>query len=128
MKWIQKIKSDLDNKIEQEAKEAQDPERVDFRSILNGKILISNAFFKLIPMLLFLIVIAIFYINNRFRYESYVRRQNEIKEIRNDLQTTHLVKMSKLMEISTRSSVIERLKEKGSTVCEPQTPPIVISK
>lgn len=129
MKFFNKIKVDLDKKIEKEEKEEKrNAEKLKIKSIVDGKILISSTFLKFTPLLIVLVLLSIFYINNRFDYEAKVKENNELKDIRNDLQTTELVKMSKLNEVSTRSAVIRKLREMNSDVEEPQAAPIVISE
>ena len=71
---------------------------------------------------------CIAYIKNRFSYEALVVKNNELKEIKTDLQTTGLVKMQQYKELSNRSAVIKKLAEMGSSVSEARTPPIVIEK
>ncbi len=132
MSFLNKIKADLDRKI---AKEKEIEKKVDtsrkksaWRGVLDGEVLISETFFKFLPLIIVFVFISIFYINNRFAYEAKVKNNNELKKTQIHLQTTELVKMSKLNEVSTRSAVIHKLKEIGSDVEEPSVAPIVISE
>lgn len=132
MSFLNKIKADLDRKI---AKEKEIEKKVDtsrkksaWRGVLDGEVLISETFFKFLPLIIVFVFISIFYINNRFAYEAKVKNNNELKKTQIHLQTTELVKMSKLNEVSTRSAVIHKLKEMDSRVAEPNVAPIVISE
>lgn len=132
MKLFDKIKAYLDRKIardEERAKKADKKRKKSaLRGVFDGEVLTSETFLKFLPLLLVLMLFSVFYINNRFVYEAKVKENNELKDIRNDLQTTELVKMSKLNEVSTRSAVIHKLKEMDSRVAEPNVAPIVISE
>lgn len=127
---LKKIKSELDQKIEKDAKDNNEQlvENFSLKSILDGRILVHKGFRRLLPMIVILFAISLVYINNRFAYEALVMRNNELKEEKTDLQTTGLVKIRQYKEVSTRSAVIKKLAEMGSSITEPQTPPIVIDK
>ncbi len=127
---FKKIKSELDQKIEKDAKDNNEQlvENFSLKSILDGRILVHKGFRRLLPMIVILFAISLVYINNRFAYEALVMRNNELKEEKTDLQTTGLVKIRQYKEVSTRSAVIKKLAEMGSSITEPQTPPIVIDK
>lgn len=127
---FKKIKSELDQKIEKDAKDNNEQlvENFSLKSILDGRILVHKGFRRLLPMIVILFAISLVYINNRFAYEALVMRNNELKEEKTDLQTTGLVKIRQYKEVSTRSAVIKKLSEMGSSITEPQTPPIVIDK
>ncbi len=127
---LKKIKSELDQKIEKDAKDNNEQlvENFSLKSILDGRILVHKGFRRLLPMIVVLFAISLVYINNRFAYEALVMRNNELKEEKTDLQTTGLVKIRQYKEVSTRSAVIKKLAEMGSSITEPQTPPIVIDK
>ncbi len=127
---LKKIKSELDQKIEKDAKDNNEQlvENFSLKSILDGRILVHKGFRRWLPMIVVLFAISLVYINNRFAYEALVMKNNELKEEKIDLQTTGLVKIRQYKEVSTRSAVIKKLSEMGSSITEPQTPPIVIDK
>lgn len=130
MNLFEKIKSDLDKKIEDDKLSANEKSAETFsvKSILDGRILLHSSFRRMIPLIVCLFILSIAYIKNRFSYEALVVKNNELKEIKTDLQTTGLVKMQQYKELSNRSAVIKKLAEMGSSVSEARTPPIVIEK
>ncbi|EFI16688.1 conserved hypothetical protein [Bacteroidetes oral taxon 274 str. F0058] len=130
MNLFKRIKSDLDKKIEDDKMSANEKSTETFsvKSILDGRILLHSGFRRMIPLIVCLFILSIAYIKNRFSYEALVVKNNELKEIKTDLQTTGLVKMQQYKELSNRSAVIKKLAEMGSSVSEARTPPIVIEK
>ena len=126
MKLFQKIKADIDEKIAQEKLNGEKnnfTEKFSIRSLIDGKILVNKSFRKFIPMIFLLLILALFYINNRFAYEGLVRKNNELKEQKADLENTKFVKIKEFTGVSTRSAISQKLKDLGSEVTEPQTPP-----
>lgn len=100
------------------------------RDFLDGSILIKNFMVKQLPYILFLTLIAVIYIANRYHAEKVYRKhlllQNEIKEMRAEAITT----ASDLMYISKQSQVIKMVEERGLEIEESKAPPkkIVVKK
>jgi len=100
------------------------------KDFIGGGFLTSENVIKQIPYVLFLLVIAIIYIGNRYQAEKIVREtialKNEVKELRAESITT----TSELMYISKQSEVAKLVKEKGLDLKEAVVPPkkIVVEK
>ena len=128
MSLLGNIKADLDRKREKDLVDGNEKPTDSFslKSIVDGRILINKGFRKFLPLIIILFILSLVYINNRFRYEALVKENNELKEVKLDLQTTELIKICQYKKVSSRSAVAQRLRELGSNLEEPQTPPIVI--
>jgi hypothetical protein len=81
---------------------------------------------KQLPFLIFLCIIGIIYIGNRYHAEKVVRdiasKQEEVKNLRAEEITT----ASELMKISRQSEVIRLIKEKNLGLEESTEPPAKI--
>lgn len=92
-----------------------------FHSVVDGSFLTRDAFLRLMPFLLFLLVLAILYISNIYYAEKTIREiedaRREIKEIRYE----YITSKSDLMSKSKRSEVARSLEEEG--IRESTVPP-----
>jgi len=93
------------------------------KDFIGGSFLTSENVIKQIPYVLFLSIIAIIYIGNRYQAEKIVREtivlKNEVKELRAEAITT----TSELMYISKQSEVAKLVEEKGLDLKEAVVPP-----
>ncbi|MCK5823032.1 MAG: hypothetical protein KAG95_03450 [Bacteroidales bacterium] len=100
------------------------------KDFIGGNFLTSENVIKQIPYVLFLSIIAIIYIGNRYEAEKILREtialKNEVKELRAESITT----TSELMYISKQSEVAKLVEEKGLDLKEAVVPPkkIIIEK
>lgn len=93
------------------------------RDILNGNILSKENVSGQIPYVLFLALLAVIYIGNRYRYEKLVRDgQNMQVEVKN-LRAESITMASQLMYISKQSQVSKLVQEKGLGLEESVVPP-----
>lgn len=93
------------------------------KDFLDGSILIKDFVVKQLPFIIFLTLLGIVYIGNRYHAEKVYRKhlllQNEIKELRAEAITT----ASDLMFISKQSQVIKMVEESGLNLVESKVPP-----
>ncbi|MDD2279840.1 MAG: FtsL-like putative cell division protein [Bacteroidales bacterium] len=93
------------------------------RDIINGNILNKENVTSQIPYILFLAVLAIFYIGNRYKYEKLIRSEQTLQiEVKN-LRAESITTASQLMFISKQSQVSRLVKERGLGLEESVTPP-----
>ena len=93
------------------------------RDILNGNILSKENVSGQIPYILFLALLAVIYIGNRYKYEKLVRDgQNMQVEVKN-LRAESITMASQLMYISKQSQVSRLVQEKGLGLEESVVPP-----
>ncbi len=96
------------------------------KEIIDGSLLTRDSVINQLPFILFIVVLAIIYIGNRYNAEKIIREtstiQNEIKDLRSEAITIS----SELMYISKQSEVEKLIKSKNINLVESAQPPIVI--
>lgn len=103
---------------------------LNFKQFISGSILAQDAIKKHVWYILFVVFLAVIYINNKYKTEKImidiISLQKEVKELR-DRSTTYA---SDLMSISRESEVIRMVDEKKVGLYELKMPPekIVIKK
>jgi len=114
-----------DKKPETGKKQKEKPSNI-LKGILDGSLLTNTNVVKQVPYIIFLCILALIYISNRFHAEKVVREkdalQKEIKEMHSEAITT----ASELMKLSRQSEVSKLVREKGLNLVESTTPPIKI--
>lgn len=114
----------------QEPKAPKDSKKGSVRDFLDGSILIKDFMVKQLPFIIFITVLAIIYIGNRYHAEKVYRKhlliQNELKEMRAEAITT----ASELMFMSKQSMVVRLVEEEGLNIKEAKVPPkrIIVKK
>jgi hypothetical protein len=115
----------IDQKIEK-----KEHKNISFRGILDGSLLAKKEVAKQLPFIIFLTLLGIIYIANRYHAERVSREvlslQEEVKELRAESITT----ASELMFISKQSEVSKLVEQRGLGLKESLEPPkkIVIEK
>ncbi|HNZ61974.1 MAG TPA: FtsL-like putative cell division protein [Paludibacteraceae bacterium] len=97
-----------------------------FRDILNGNIFTKRFFIKQIGLLVMIVGLFIFYIGNRYEYESELTYQNKLKKEVQDKKYESLSISAELMQVSRQSNVEKMLKERGIELHEPVSPLVVL--
>ena len=96
------------------------------KDFIDGSILTKTEVVQQLPFIIFLVVLGIFYISNRYRservYRDMVGLEKELKELRFEAITT----ASDLMYMSKQSEVVKRVKSEGLELIEATEPPIKI--
>ncbi len=96
------------------------------KDFIDGSILTKTEVVQQLPFIIFLVVLGIFYISNRYRselvYRDMVSLEKELKELRFEAITT----ASDLMFMSKQSEVVKRVKKEGLDLIESTEPPIII--
>jgi len=96
------------------------------KDFIDGSILTKTEVVQQLPFIIFLVVLGIFYISNRYRservYRDMVSLEKELKELRFEAITT----ASDLMYMSKQSEVVKRVKKEGLKLIEATEPPIKI--
>jgi len=121
MKKIFQIK-DFDNYNE----EIRELKGVSFKDVVNGKLVSQKIFGKQLKYIVFLVILAFFYIRNHYKVENLQRElytlNKEVKELRYEALTTS----AELMSMSKPSEVLEKVKKQGITLEELDEPPRVL--
>lgn len=99
-------------KSKEEVKQKKVKRKASFRDFIDGSILTRDYVIEQIPFLLFLALIAMGYIANKYNSEKIIREtlsiQNELKE----LKCEKIAVQSELMSISKQSEIAKLIDEK----------------
>jgi hypothetical protein len=93
------------------------------KGVLDGSVLTNEWFVKQLPYIIFLVVLAFFYIGNRYHAERIVRKNNDLQKEINDLRAESITIAAELMLISKQSEVARQVKERGLDLEESLVPP-----
>lgn len=109
--------------IDEKPKVKEQPRRGLLKDFLDGTLLTRENVVRQLPFVLFLTVLAVIYIGNRYHAEKVIRRtlalQSELKELRSE----EITKASALMYLSKQSEVARMVDNKGLELNESTQPP-----
>src|SRR6056297_611751 len=95
-----------------------------FRDVLDGSMLTKEVVVRQLPFIIFLAVLALIYITNRYHAEKvFVMTEETRKEIK-ELRSEKISVQSELMRKSRQQQVLKQLKEHGSELDFADEPPI----
>ena len=97
-----------------------------FKTIIEGSFFTSKTFIKNIPFILFLAVLALFYITNRNQAEKRLNKINDTKELVRELRASSITIASELMILSMQTNVYDEVKKRNLKLIEPTEPPVQI--
>ena len=112
--------------LEDKAREARP--KITLKDVASGEALGREWLQRQIPFILFLVMIALFYINNRFTYEAQLRDIDRLKKELIDAKYESLTVSEELMQMSRQSYVIDKLREQGSNLEVSTEPAVVINR
>lgn len=96
------------------------------RALLDGSLLMKDVFIRQIPFIIFLAVLALVFIANRYHAEKvFVKTEETRKEIR-ELRSEKISVQSTLMSRSRQQQVLKRLQEYDSDLEVSNEPPYKI--
>jgi cell division protein FtsL len=97
-----------------------------WKQIVNGEILTKKFIRRQYLLILLLVVLSIWYIDNRYSSEKQIARVTELRKKIQDAKYESLTVSAELVEISKRSSIILLMQSKGMELRGGNTPPISI--
>ena len=100
--------------------------RTSWRSIIGGDILAAEFFHRQAKLLVLIMVLVIFYINNRYECQQLMIRIEELKEKLTDIKYDALTRSSEQMEHSRQSRIEEYIATQHSDLQSATTPPYLI--
>ncbi|MDI3526191.1 MAG: hypothetical protein PWR03_374 [Tenuifilum sp.] len=103
--------------------EAKNGKRVGVKDFISGKILTHEAIVGQMSYIIFLAIIAIFYIANNYRYNNLLRTEQKLRKEVKDLRAESITTAAKLMSISRQSEVLKLVESKGLNLKESTVPP-----
>jgi hypothetical protein len=92
-----------------------------FRSILDGSVLTRELAIRLLPFVLFFMVLCVAYIANSYYAEKTLRKINRVRHELRDLENQYIYSKSQQMMYSRRSNVAAMIDSSG--FIESLTPP-----
>jgi hypothetical protein len=121
MSWIRKIAEAIKGN-----EDFNDLKSSTLRDIINGNILTKKFLQKQYPFLIMLAFIAFLYVDNRYYCETQLSKALKLKREIQDIKYESLTISAELMEISRQSNVRKMIYDRGLTLSESNTPPIVL--
>jgi hypothetical protein len=97
--------------------------KMPLRNIMDGSILTRDSVIDQLPYVLFLTLIAVLYIGNRYHAEKIMRETNVAQSSLKELRAESITSASKLMYISKQSEVARLVRERGLELKEAVKPP-----
>lgn len=93
------------------------------RNVMDGSILTNDGFLDQVPYILFLTLIAVIYIGNRYHAEKILRETINISHELKELRAEAITSTSNLMFKSKQSEVARLVEQKGLGLKEAVEPP-----
>jgi hypothetical protein len=100
------------------------------KGFIDGSVLTRDFVIKQLPYIIFLTILAILYIGNRYHAEKLVRRSGELQAELKELRAEAITVSSDLMHLSRQSEVLKLLRKNNLDLVESIEPPqrIMVSK
>ncbi len=102
---------------------SNDEAKMPLQNVMDGSVLTRDGVIEQLPYVLFLTLIAILYIGNRYHAEKIVRETIKIQADIKELRAESITSASKLMFISKQSVVARLVNENGLDLKEAVEPP-----
>lgn len=96
------------------------------KDVLSGNVLVRDYLVRHIPYIILLVVLAIFYIANRYKNEKIAIEEQALKEELKNMRSESITTAAELMRISRQSEVVRLVKDKGINLEESTVPPKII--
>ena len=120
--------TNIKERVALEDKAREERPKITLKDVASGEALGREWLQRQIPFILFLVMIALFYINNRFTYEAQLRDIDSLKKELIDAKYESLTVSEELMQMSRQSYVIDKLREQGSNLEVSTEPAVVINR
>lgn len=100
------------------------------KGFIDGSVLTREFVIKQLPYIIFLAILAILYIGNRYHAEKLFRRSGELQSELKELRAEAITVSAELMHLSRQSQVLNLLRERDIDLMESLDPPqkIVVKK
>jgi hypothetical protein len=94
-----------------------------FKGFIDGSVLAREIVLKQLPYIIFLVILAIMYIGNRYHAEKLVRRSGELQHELKELRAEAITVSAELMYLSRQSEVLKLLRNNNIDMVESREPP-----
>ncbi len=123
MKWFKRNKEKIEREDFSEEPEGKIKIGSTVKDFVDVKIT-KESIINQMPFILFISVLIIFYIANRYNAEKIVRESVRIKKERNELRSEHISIAAELMKVSKQSIIIQKVDSFNLGLIENTNPPI----
>ncbi len=127
MPFVEPLTETVNDKKEkgnrQKADEKEEKKPLKAKELLDGSVLLRDTLRKQYPFILFLTVLAVLYIGNRYYAERMVRKINEIEQEVKNLRAEQITTAAELMNLSRPSKVAAIIEEKNLGLKQSVEPP-----
>lgn len=96
------------------------------KTIFDGSILASETTSKHVPFFIYLAILGILYIGNRYSAESMLRNTKKLQDEIKELNSESISTVSDLMNYSKQSTVIQEINKRQMGLEESTIPPNII--
>ena len=108
--------------------ESSEFKKFSIKDLIDGSILTRKVIVKQLPYILFLSLLAVIYIGNRYHAEKIVRDLDKLQHEVMDLRAESITSEADLMFISKQSEVARLLRDAHSPIKESVKPPVKIRR
>lgn len=93
------------------------------KDFIDGSVLTRDFVMRQLPFIIFLAILAIIYIGNRYHAEKLVRRSGELQAELKELRAEAITVSAELVHLSRQSEVLKLLKRNNLDLFESVEPP-----
>lgn len=93
------------------------------KGLLGGSLLTREKVVRQLPYILFLTLLAFFYIGNRYHAEKLVRKNSELQDEVKELRAKAITTSAELMRLSQQSQVMKLIRKKDLGLRQSVNPP-----
>lgn len=109
--------------IDEKPEKSKEPLAGSVRDFIDGSVLTRDFVMRQLPFIIFLAVLAILYIGNRYHAEKLVRRSGELQAELKELRAEAITVSAELMHLSRQSEVLKLLEERNLDLSASLEPP-----
>jgi hypothetical protein len=109
-----------------ENEEQREQNKYRLKDFINGNLLVRAGVLKQLPFIIFIAIMGIVYIANRYHAEHVLRETLQLQIELQELRAESIATTSELMFISQQSQVLKMVKEKKLDLKEARIPPVRI--
>jgi hypothetical protein len=109
--------------VEEKAEKKTSQRGGSVKDFIDGSVLTRDFVVRQLPFIIFLAILAIFYIGNRYHSEKLVRRNSELQAELKELRAEAITVSAELMHMSRQSEVLKLLRRNNLDLVESLEPP-----
>jgi hypothetical protein len=109
--------------VEERSEKKTGPRGSSLKDFIDGSVLTRDFVVRQLPFIIFLALLAILYIGNRYHSEKLVRRTSELQYELKELRAEAITVSAELMHMSRQSEVLKLLRRNNLDLVESVEPP-----